>query len=527
MLRFVREEPPLTTTAHAAPTKRRPITVFGAVILAFGAVALFARLRSPLPLAAYDDDAFYYFQIARNIATGHGSTFDGIHLTNGYHPLWMLLCVVAAWIAKGKAFFVLLQCIAFLSLATSYFAARSLFRLVRAEGALADVAAAAVALSCLVLIHGGMEITLTLPLALVLCLFRMRPAFDWNPQNAAGYGGIAALVVLSRLDSFLWVALLLCAEILLARRNSSRLRSVLLGALIGALPLALYALGNHHWFHVWMPVSATAKQLRPHHGFTLTGLRGSLYLLQEAYGLLLVYPALLLMLCAVIAMVIPRQASIRPDLRALAITLLLFPVVQLATLCFLSDWQIWSWYLYSFALATVGALLYLLAAFPEKGLFANKEFSLLAGVVVLLLGILYSTAEATQHQVPHWTIFANDLADFARTHPGVYAMGDCAGTTGYLLQQPLIQTEGLVMDDSFLDNIRRQDDLRPVLQRYDVHYYVTFQAIAENGCYRVQEPFMAGPESPRMRTTLCQEPVASYPVGPAVLRIFDLQPTAQ
>ncbi len=37
------------------------------------------------------DDAFYYFQIARNIVTGHGSTFDGIHATNGYHPLWLLI----------------------------------------------------------------------------------------------------------------------------------------------------------------------------------------------------------------------------------------------------------------------------------------------------------------------------------------------------------------------------------------------------------------------------------------------------
>jgi hypothetical protein len=37
------------------------------------------------------DDAFYYFGIARNIAEGNGSSFDGINTTNGYHPLWMLV----------------------------------------------------------------------------------------------------------------------------------------------------------------------------------------------------------------------------------------------------------------------------------------------------------------------------------------------------------------------------------------------------------------------------------------------------
>jgi len=39
------------------------------------------------------DDAYYYFKVAQNISEGYGSTFDGINLTNGYHPLWMLICV--------------------------------------------------------------------------------------------------------------------------------------------------------------------------------------------------------------------------------------------------------------------------------------------------------------------------------------------------------------------------------------------------------------------------------------------------
>jgi hypothetical protein len=37
------------------------------------------------------DDAFYYFEIARRISQGQGSTFDGINPTNGYQPLWLLL----------------------------------------------------------------------------------------------------------------------------------------------------------------------------------------------------------------------------------------------------------------------------------------------------------------------------------------------------------------------------------------------------------------------------------------------------
>lgn len=39
------------------------------------------------------DDAYYYFKVAQNISEGHGSTMDGINLSNGYHPLWMLVCI--------------------------------------------------------------------------------------------------------------------------------------------------------------------------------------------------------------------------------------------------------------------------------------------------------------------------------------------------------------------------------------------------------------------------------------------------
>src|SRR5215467_6161020 len=39
------------------------------------------------------DDAYYYFKVAQNISEGHGSTFDGMNPTNGYHPLWMLICI--------------------------------------------------------------------------------------------------------------------------------------------------------------------------------------------------------------------------------------------------------------------------------------------------------------------------------------------------------------------------------------------------------------------------------------------------
>lgn len=41
------------------------------------------------------DDSFFYIKTAFNFASGHGSTFDGINLTNGYQPLWFLILSAA------------------------------------------------------------------------------------------------------------------------------------------------------------------------------------------------------------------------------------------------------------------------------------------------------------------------------------------------------------------------------------------------------------------------------------------------
>ena len=50
------------------------------------------------------DDAFYYFQIACNLAEGRFSTFDGgITRTNGYHPLWLFLITPFYWVFDKEA----------------------------------------------------------------------------------------------------------------------------------------------------------------------------------------------------------------------------------------------------------------------------------------------------------------------------------------------------------------------------------------------------------------------------------------
>ncbi len=119
---------------------------------------------------------------------------------------------------------------------------------------------------------------------------------------------------------------------------------------------------------------------------------------------------------------------------------------------------------------------------------------------------------------------AVDVERFSRTHPGIYAMGDRAGMVGWLLPYPLVQTEGLVMDKVFLDHIRRQDALVPVLHSYGVRYYVADEWAGENliegSCFHASEPSYRMTESPKMSSLFCSPPLLQITHNDVTSRIF-------
>ena len=66
------------------------------LIIAVMSMSVYAAFSDPQNLSNRwftRDDAYYYFKVAQNISEGHGSTFDGINPTNGYHPLWLWVCI--------------------------------------------------------------------------------------------------------------------------------------------------------------------------------------------------------------------------------------------------------------------------------------------------------------------------------------------------------------------------------------------------------------------------------------------------
>jgi hypothetical protein len=147
---------------------------------------------------------------------------------------------------------------------------------------------------------------------------------------------------------------------------------------------------------------------------------------------------------------------------------------------------------------------------------------------VVLLEAMIASLVASQWRIQEPDIYAAavSIKQFSLTHPGIYAMGDRSGRVGYLLDEPMIQLEGLVMDRTFLGYIQRQTPLRTVLDAYNVRYYIGKANTYYGGCYQADEPSQAGPHSPHMRAEFCEKPVAVVIIGDVINPIFDLHPDA-
>jgi hypothetical protein len=204
------------------------------------------------------EDGFYYFSIARNLAAGNGSTFDGLHPTNGYHPLWLLVLAALHRLAPaGRA----LVWGTILQAALLAAAASIVFLAVRRAAATGPAVLAALVFVGLTerMALSGLELMLHATLV-AACAWAWLAVGTGTAGRAFAVGGLLALGVLARLD----VMLLAVALAAWVGPGPGRRARVL--ALVGppALALAACVLWNQVAFGHPLPVSAAAKRLWSH-----------------------------------------------------------------------------------------------------------------------------------------------------------------------------------------------------------------------------------------------------------------------
>ena len=251
----------------AAPTEAPGIDrLVLALALAAFAHAAIRSLAAPLEqvLSVIPDDSLFYFQIAWNVSrTGHFS-FDGLHDTYGFQPLWQLLLAgLALCFEEREAFLrVGIATLGAFYAATGFWLYRWLTRIV---GRTAGFAAAAFWWANPTVLEwslGGKENVLY-ALLLVAALARLGndvEALATRRRSGIGLGILLGLAFLARVNALGFVVVLGGIVALFGGGTSLRRLRYLVGAagatLLVTLPWLLYA---HFVFDSLLPTSGTLK----------------------------------------------------------------------------------------------------------------------------------------------------------------------------------------------------------------------------------------------------------------------------
>jgi hypothetical protein len=405
-------------------------------------------------LSLVEDDAFYYFKIARNAAHGHWFTFDTINETNGFHPLWGFVCYIVYKLVPGL--YTGLRAVLTVNILLWVGASAALWFAVRSRGA--AWAAAAVVLFTAVTVQmstyqSGMETGLFETLWLLLFLFvRLR-----DPLRSRGrapcdalFGLLLLLVILARIDGILLLPGVALAVAAIhwkdgAGRILGRWVSVFAVTVAG---LVAYALLNKQLFDVFLPISGMLKSTFPH-----------VHVVREyVFRYWWAEAAALIALAANIWIAV-RARSVREDGRASESDLaLLFAfntyciLHMLNTLVFTKARGAYNWYFHPYILTVILDFVMIGSwVLGDEWLRDRRMRPVRVTAIVLALLLLVVPARRLYRgitgQLPaKWRTYCYDAALWARssTPPDtVFAMND-AGVFGYFSDRRVVNLDGLV-----------------------------------------------------------------------------------
>lgn len=216
-------------------------------------------------LGTLADDGYYYLKIAQNYWQHGALTFDGIHETNGFHPLWQIFLTIGAFFIKDL--FIFIQFSMLLNSIVSIVAALVIFTYVRKLSShLAGYLSIALWLVPPLMVRWqlmGMEnsvyvFTLVWLLYAAKAMFASRVARGWNVVSS---GLAMGFLFLSRTDSALFILILGFLVVLrsISTRTTIHLKQLIASGLVGSVLVIPYLLFNLVVFGDLLSVSGAVK----------------------------------------------------------------------------------------------------------------------------------------------------------------------------------------------------------------------------------------------------------------------------
>lgn len=540
-----------------ATMRKKAVSIISYCILCIGLIGVLARFfgayyfHNDGYISLFEDDFYYYVITAKNFAlTGH-SSFDTFTTTNGYHPLWFLILsgIIYVFQGVGNSFFISIALIACISSVCSFQLLRKIGNKISNDSYYIPLFSALIILSINRMNTTGMEVILAVPFALLWGYFLLlHPLIsEWNNKISLQFGLLSSVLLLSRLDTAWLLFGAVIVFIIQSIQNKTLSWRIILWVIVGLTPLWIYFVVNVSVFDSVFPVSGMAKSLsKPGFIFEVAPLE---YLLFKNEGISSKLSALFIISGLILWFV--RYKKQLPEYRWVVGIFILFPCIFLLWNGFRSPWvSLWWWYQYPNYLGAFFALcLFSTIKFSKLTTF-REHYSKLLFICISGFGVLYTAYSAYNYNKDVYIYSTQQLAEVQRTSiyneakrinnfidskgiNGRFAMGDRAGITAYLIQQPVLQVEGLVADKGVVLSIKNEENLNTVLQKHSIDYYIVSIGnrlqLNENGAYIAYEPHveLAGKLSKKMQGAFANpiytNAVGTSPKDSLFTYIFDLR----
>jgi len=212
----------------------------------FGAALVFhlAVVRQDFSVLAKNgflyDDSFYAFKIAHSIAGGGGASFDGIHPTNGFQPLYVFLLVPFYWLFPSdlvSPIYAALALSALLTALTAVLLFKIVYRYTSPKIALLVTAIWTFSPVVTKQTANGLETALALfffASVVYVYLSRIRPVTTPAKRTFVIFGALVGLAALARIDE-IFLALVVLLDYLLVLRKRGASASALKGVFAAVL----------------------------------------------------------------------------------------------------------------------------------------------------------------------------------------------------------------------------------------------------------------------------------------------------
>lgn len=255
--------------ARVPDSTRRLLVLLVIAVAATRFALVFAHPYSLADHGIYQDDAFYFLQIARNALAGHGLSFDASGPTSGFQPLYQILLLPLVAVSGDGPFLAIRASMALLAawaIATGGLAFSLGRRLAGPAAGLVALALFAVSPYFIIYSADGQATGLAMFFVLALArvhLWLFEDGVARGNRGAVAYGALIALSVLARVDlAFLAIGLGVDALVRAKDRDAAlaRVRTLALAAAASFLFWLPWGAYSHGYSGSALPLSGAASR---------------------------------------------------------------------------------------------------------------------------------------------------------------------------------------------------------------------------------------------------------------------------